>query len=119
MKKNSLKIATIIISSVLFFFIKSQAFPSMPEIFERWLGIIIAIIALVYLISEIRGKLPYFYGKSQSAGSNANGALVAGISLGILSTSLSELLVFNGIAIVLIAIILIVSNNESTTKSGN
>ena len=66
-------------------------------------GIVIFILGLIYTIMETKMQLPYFYGKCQSGGSNANSFVVMGIGAGFIGSSIASAvaitLVLIGVAI--------------------
>lgn len=64
-------------------------------------GIGIFILGLIYTIMETKMQLPYFYGRSQSGGSNANSFVVMGIGAGLIGSSIASAVV---ITLVLIAV---------------
>ena len=66
-----------------------------------YIGIGIFILGLIYTIMETKMQLPYFYGRSQSGGSNANSFVVMGIGAGLIGSSIASAVV---ITLVLIAV---------------
>ena len=66
-----------------------------------YIGIGLFILGLIYTIMETKMQLPYFYGKCQSGGSNANSFVVMGIGAGFIGSSIASEVV---ITLVLIAV---------------
>lgn len=87
MKKLLLKIITIVAASIFIYGIRTQIFPDVPDSVLRIIGIVVGALAVLYLVMEQRANLPYFYGRSQSAGSNANASVVAGLAVALISNS--------------------------------
>ncbi len=93
MKKMVYKILTILIVGLITYFAKYQFYDTTSIQILKIIGGIMIAVALIYLLYEVKHNYKFFYGKSQSAGSNANGSIVAGVGLGIFSTNTVELFV--------------------------
>lgn len=93
MNKHLLRIITIYVVSIITYFAKNLLIDNLPDFGVRWVGGVILTVAIIYLIFELKSDYPYFYGASQSAGSNANAAVVAGLGIGILSLKFIEMLI--------------------------
>ena len=101
MKKMVVKLLTVLIVGVMAYFAKGQILDNISSPIMR-------------AIYEIKRNLDFFYGKSQSAGSNANGSVVAGIGIGIFAANMIELAV---IIILFMAYIVIVSKKYEVEKN--
>lgn len=95
---------TMLVISMAAFYLKNSVGAEMTglplEIFV-YIGIGIFILGLIYTIMETKMQLPYFYGRSQSGGSNANSFVVMGIGAGLIGSSIASAVV---ITLVLIAV---------------
>lgn len=78
---------TLLLSGLLVYFAKLQLVSKKDVQVMMLVGWMIMFISVIYLIMEMRSNLPYFYGRSQSGGSNANGSVVAGFGIGIAASS--------------------------------
>ncbi|MFC0276795.1 hypothetical protein ACFFH2_08790 [Enterococcus devriesei] len=94
MKKHGLRIVVFVVTTLIVYFAKLQLQPELPMSIARGLGAFIAVLAILYVLMELRFNLPFFYGQSQSAGSNANGAVIAGLGIGIATLRLPEVGIF-------------------------
>lgn len=93
MKKTYLKMITLIIVSIFIYLVRMQLFANSPNLILRIVGILAGVLAVIYLIIEERANLPFFSGRSQSAGSNANAAVVAGLAVALISQSWIQILI--------------------------
>ena len=107
MKKMVVKLLTVLIVGVMAYFAKGQILDNISSPIMRAIGGVMIVLALLYIFYEIKRNLDFFYGKSQSAGSNANGSVVAGIGIGILAV----------IIILFMAYIVIVSKKYEVEKN--
>lgn len=90
---------TVIVVSLVTFFVRDNVMNG-SEIsnFSIYLGIGLFIIGFIYTIMEKKMNLPYFYGKCQSGGSNANSFVVIGIGIGLMGKSIStEIIILMGL----------------------
>ncbi|MEG0256644.1 MAG: hypothetical protein RR554_11915 [Vagococcus sp.] len=78
----------------------------------RIIGLVVLVLAIAYLVLEKRMNLPSIYGRSQSGGSNANGAAVLGVACGLVVIGTTQLVI--GLVIGLV-IILLVNKLVATT----
>ena len=95
---------TMLVISMAAFYLKNSVGAEMtglPLESFVYIGIGIFILGLIYTIMETKMQLPYFYGKCQSGGSNANSFVVMGIGAGFIGSSIASEVV---ITIVLIAV---------------
>ena len=95
---------TMLVISMAAFYLKNSVGAEMiglPLESFVYVGIGIFILGLIYTIMETKMQLPYFYGRSQSGGSNANSFVVMGIGAGLIGSSIASEVV---ITIVLIAV---------------
>ncbi|WP_300276341.1 hypothetical protein [Peptacetobacter sp.] len=99
-------VITIIVVSITTFCIKENNIKNLPESII-YIGIVIFILGLIYTIMEKKMNLPYFYGKCQSGGSNANSFVVIGLGIGIMGQSIYMEII---LLISLILVVLIVRN---------
>lgn len=99
-------VITIIVVSITTFCIKENNIKNLPESII-YIGIAIFILGLIYTIMEKKMNLPYFYGKCQSGGSNANSFVVIGLGIGIMGQSIYMEII---LLISLILVVLIVRN---------
>ena len=106
MKKMVVKLLTVLIIGVVAYFTKGQILDNVSSPILRAIGGVMIVLALLYIFYEIKRNLDFFYGKSQSAGSNANGSVVAGIGIGIFAANMIELAV---IIVLFMAYIVIIS----------
>ncbi|MGM0216553.1 hypothetical protein [Enterococcus sp. AZ109] len=106
MNKHLLRVLTVYIVSFLTYVAKWIIIESPTSQLLRWGGSVIVLIGLGYLIYEIVTGSPYFYGASQSAGSNANAAVVTGVGIGILSIDLLEAFIFATCGVIVYFLIL-------------
>lgn len=104
MKKISLKMLTLVVVSIFVYLVRAQLFDGGGNAIIRIFGIIAGVVAVIYLIVEERMDLAFFSGRSQSAGSNANASVVAGLAVALIVQSWTELLVGTvvGIGVVLL-----------------
>ncbi|EEA84228.1 hypothetical protein [Peptacetobacter hiranonis] len=95
---------TMLVISMAAFYLKNSVGAEMiglPLESFVYIGIGIFILGLIYTIMETKMQLPYFYGRSQSGGSNANSFVVMGIGAGLIGSSIASAVV---ITLVLIAV---------------
>lgn len=95
---------TMLVISMAAFYLKNSVGAEMtglPLESFVYIGIGIFILGLIYTIMETKMQLPYFYGRSQSGGSNANSFVVMGIGVGLIGSSIASAVV---ITLVLIAV---------------
>lgn len=95
---------TMLVISMAVFYLKNSVGAEMtglPLESFVYIGIGIFILGLIYTIMETKMQLPYFYGRSQSGGSNANSFVVMGIGAGLIGSSIASAVV---ITLVLIAV---------------
>lgn len=95
---------TMLVISMAAFYLKNSVGAEMiglPLESFAYIGIGIFILGLIYTIMETKMQLPYFYGRSQSGGSNANSFVVMGIGSGLIGSSIASEVV---ITLVLIAV---------------
>ena len=95
---------TMLVISMAAFYLKNSVGAEMtglPLESFVYIGIGIFILGLIYTIMETKMQLPYFYGRSQSGGSNANSFVVMGIGAGLIGSSIASAVV---ITFVLIAV---------------
>ena len=95
---------TMLVISMAAFYLKNSVGAEMiglPLESFVYVGIGIFILGLIYTIMETKMQLPYFYGRSQSGGSNANSFVVMGIGAGLIGSSIASEVV---ITLVLIAV---------------
>ena len=95
---------TMLVISMAAFYLKNSVGAEMiglPLESFVYIGIGIFILGLIYTIMETKMQLPYFYGRSQSGGSNANSFVVMGIGAGFIGSSIASAVV---ITLVLIAV---------------
>lgn len=95
---------TMLVISMAAFYLKNSVGAEMiglPLESFVYIGIGIFILGLIYTIMETKMQLPYFYGRSQSGGSNANSFVVMGIGAGLIGSSIVSAVV---ITLVLIAV---------------
>lgn len=95
---------TMLVISMAAFYLKNSVGAEMtglPLESFVYVGIGIFILGLIYTIMETKMQLPYFYGRSQSGGSNANSFVVMGIGAGFIGSSIASEVV---ITFVLIAV---------------
>ena len=97
---------TMLVISMAAFYLKNSVGAEMiglPLESFVYVGIGIFILGLIYTIMETKMQLPYFYGRSQSGGSNANSFVVMGIGAGLIGSSIASevviTLVLIGVAI--------------------
>lgn len=99
---------TMLVISIAAFYLKNSVGAEMigiPLESFVYVGIGIFILGLIYTIMETKMQFPYFYGRSQSAGSNANSFVVMGIGAGLIGSSIaSEVLITFVLIAVAIAI---------------
>lgn len=115
MKKLALKMFTILAIAIVIFIVKQQFLTGATDKVQLIIGLILVLVSLGYLFYETKQGLPFFYGQSQSAGSNANGSIVAGVGIGILATSFVK---FLG-AYILVVLYLFVLTRLYDHKSNN
>lgn len=95
---------TMLVISMAAFYLKNKLGVEMTGLSLQsfvYIGIGIFILGLIYTIMETKMQLPYFYGRSQSGGSNANSFVVMGIGAGLIGSSIASAVV---ITLVLIAV---------------
>lgn len=95
---------TMLVISMTAFYLKNSVGAEMtglPLESFVYVGIGIFILGLIYTIMETKMQLPYFYGRSQRGGSNANSFVVMGIGSGLIGSSIASAVV---ITLVLIAV---------------
>ena len=94
MRKEYLKMITLVAASIFIYLIRGQIIDSNPSAnaIIRIVGIIIGVLAVIYMIVEERMNLAFFSGRSQSAGSNANASVVAGVGIALISQSWVQVL---------------------------
>lgn len=95
---------TMLVISMAAFYLKNSVGAEMtglPLESFVYIGIGIFILGLIYTIMETKMQLPYFYGRSQSGGSNANSFVVMGIGVGLIGSSIASAVV---VTLVLIAV---------------
>lgn len=95
---------TMLVISMTAFYLKNSVVAEMtglPLESFVYIGIGIFILGLIYTIMETKMQLPYFYGRSQSGGSNANSFVVMGIGAGLIGGSIASAVV---VTLVLIAV---------------
>ena len=95
---------TMLVISMVAFYLKNKLGVEMTGLSLQsfvYIGIGLFILGLIYTIMETKMQLPYFYGRSQSGGSNANSFVVMGIGAGLIGSSIASEVV---ITIVLIAV---------------
>ena len=97
---------TMLVISMAVFYLKNSVGAEMtglPLESFVYIGIGIFVLGLIYTIMETKMQLPYFYGRSQSGGSNANSFVVMGIGAGLIGSSIASevviTLVLIGVAI--------------------
>lgn len=97
---------TMLVISMAAFYLKNSVGAEMTGLPLKsfvYVGIGIFILGLIYTIMETKMQLPYFYGRSQSGGSNANSFVVMGIGAGLIGSSIASevaiTLVLIGVAI--------------------
>ena len=97
---------TMLVISMVAFYLKNSVGAEMAGLpLKRfvYIGIGIFVLGLIYTIMETNMQLPYFYGRSQSGGSNANSFVVMGIGAGLIGSSIASevaiTLVLIGVAI--------------------
>ena len=84
---------TMLVISMAAFYLKNSVGAEMiglPLESFVYVGIGIFILGLIYTIMETKMQLPYFYGRSQSGGSNANSFVVMGIGAGFIGSSIAS-----------------------------
>lgn len=95
---------TMLVISMVAFYLKNKLGVEMTGLSLQsfvYIGIGLFILGLIYTIMETKMQLPYFYGKCQSGGSNANSFVVMGIGAGFIGSSIASEVV---ITFVLIAV---------------
>lgn len=97
---------TMLVISMVAFYLKNSVGAEMAGLPLKsfvYIGIGIFVLGLIYTIMETKMQLPYFYGRSQSGGSNANSFVVMGIGAGLIGSSIASevaiTLVLIGVAI--------------------
>ena len=97
---------TMLVISMAAFYLKNSIGAEMTGLSLQsfvYIGIGIFVLGLIYTIMETKMQLPYFYGKCQSGGSNANSFVVMGIGAGFIGSSIASevviTLVLIGVAI--------------------
>ena len=84
---------TMLVISMAAFYLKNSVGAEMiglPLESFVYIGIGLFILGLIYTIMETKMQLPYFYGRSQSGGSNANSFVVMGIGAGFIGSSIAR-----------------------------
>lgn len=95
---------TMIVIAAVAFYLKislGSEISGFPPGSFTYVGIGIFILGLIYTIMETKMQLPYFYGRSQHGGSNANSFVVMGIGAGLIGSSVASVVL---ITIILIAV---------------
>ena len=95
---------TMLVISMVAFYLKNSVGAEMAGLPVKsfvYIGIGIFVLGLIYTIMETKMQLPYFYGRSQSGGSNANSFVVMGIGAGLIGSSIASEV---AITLVLIAV---------------
>ena len=95
---------TMLVISMVAFYLKNSVGAEMAGLPLKsfvYIGIGIFVLGLIYTIMETKMQLPYFYGRSQSGGSNANSFVVMGIGAGLIGSSIASEVV---LTLVLIAV---------------
>lgn len=105
MKKMIFKILTILIIGLVAYFTKYEGFESTQTPVMRIVGGIMIVISLFYIFYETKHNFKFFYGLSQSAGSNANGSVVAGIGIGIFAAKPVELAILMVVMIIYVFVL--------------
>ena len=103
-KIDLLGAVTMLVISMAVFYLKNKLGVEMTGLSLQsfvYIGIGLFILGLIYTIMETKMQLPYFYGRSQSGGSNANSFVVMGIGAGLIGSSIASEVV---ITLVLIAV---------------
>ena len=103
-KIDLLGAVTMLVISMAVFYLKNKLGVEMTGLSLQsfvYIGIGLFILGLIYTIMETKMQLPYFYGRSQSGGSNANSFVVMGIGAGLIGSSIASAVV---ITLVLIAV---------------
>ena len=97
---------TMLVISMAAFYLKNSIGAEMTGLSLQsfvYIGIGIFVLGFIYTIMETKMQLPYFYGKCQSGGSNANSFVVMGIGAGFIGSSIASevviTLVLIGVAI--------------------
>ena len=97
---------TMLVISMAAFYLKNSIGAEMTGLSLQsfvYIGIGIFVLGFIYTIMETKMQLPYFYGKCQSGGSNANSFVVMGIGAGLIGSSIASevviTLVLIGVAI--------------------
>ncbi len=97
---------TMLVISMVAFYLKNSVGAEMAGLPLKsfvYIGIGIFVLGFIYTIMETKMQLPYFYGKCQSGGSNANSFVVMGIGAGLIGSSIASevviTLVLIGVAI--------------------
>ena len=97
---------TMLVISMVAFYLKNSVGAEMAGLPLKsfvYIGIGIFVLGLIYTIMETKMQLPYFYGRCQSGGSNANSFVVMGIGAGLIGSSIASevviTLVLIGVAI--------------------
>ena len=83
---------TMLVISMVAFYLKNSVGAEMAGLPLKsfvYIGIGIFVLGLIYTIMETKMQLPYFYGRSQSGGSNANSFVVMGIGAGLIGSSIA------------------------------
>ena len=99
---------TMLVISMVAFYLKNKLGVEMTGLSLQsfvYIGIGLFILGLIYTIMETKMQLPYFYGRSQSGGSNANSFVVMGIGAGLIGSSIASEVV---ITLVLIAVVIVI-----------
>ncbi|MBU5366053.1 hypothetical protein P7H74_11320 [Enterococcus devriesei] len=60
MKKHTLRIVVFVVTALIVYFAKLQLQPELPMSIARGLGAFIAVLAILYVLMELRFNLPFF-----------------------------------------------------------
>lgn len=90
-KKTYLSALAAIISTVVLYFAKNMIAAmnnspldlNSPMVF--YVGIVFAVLGIIFVFVERKGNFPFFYGKSQRSGSNANSSVLLGIGFALIA----------------------------------
>ncbi len=116
MNKLSLKIITTVAAAVLIYLAHAQLFADVPVTVLKVVGYAMVAVSLFYIFYEAKHNYDFFYGTAQSAGSNANGSVVAGVGIGILATAPVEMIVVTAVMVVYTVIICKKFETKAETK---
>ena len=111
MKRVVINFIIFLFAAIGTFFIKNLLIEG--HTIMRIVGRVGLVISIVYLIFEKKMNLPTIYGRSQSGGSNANGAALLGLSCGLISIGVVQLIV----GLVLGAVVIVLVNRFVTVET--